>query len=49
MTLTSQFGTQEHPILVLTDHALEGWNRERERERENEKRRNLNPQKHIRT
>jgi hypothetical protein len=47
MTLTSQFGTQEHPISLLTDHILEGWNRERERE--NEKRRNINPQKHIRT
>jgi len=33
MTLTSQFGTQEHPISVLTDHVLEGWNRETERER----------------
>jgi hypothetical protein len=30
LALTSQFGTQEHPIYIFTDHMLVGWNRERE-------------------
>jgi hypothetical protein len=46
LTLTSQFGTQEHPVSIFTDHVLVGWNREREKRK---KRRNLNPSEHIRT
>jgi hypothetical protein len=34
LTVTCQFGTQEHPVSILTDHVLEGWNREKERVRE---------------